>query len=67
MLQKTIILSLTVSFMFAVSGCKVIDEYAKSSRKYNSNRNYRKKAYRKPFVDRQTSKMVLDHCRSSRR
>lgn len=67
MFQKAILLIFTISVMFVVSGCEAIKEYHQASRKYNSRRNYRQKTYRKPFVGPQTSKMVLDHCRRSRR
>ena len=65
MFQKIILLMFVISIMSVTSGCKVIEEYAKASRKYNSNRTYRQNN-KKPYVDAATSKMILDHCRRSR-
>jgi uncharacterized protein YceK len=61
------ILSLCLFTMLAtMSGCKVIEEHERASRKYNSNRTYHRKNP-KPYVDRATTKMIMDHCRRSRR
>lgn len=65
MFKKTILLMFAVSTVFVISGCKVIEEYAKASRKYNSNKTYTRNN-QKPYVSPQMTKMILNDCRRSR-
>ena len=66
MFKKTILLIFVVFTACVVSGCKVLDEYAKSSRKYNSNRSsYSRKTYKKkPYASPKMRKMMTDYYHS---
>ena len=57
MFKKAIFLLSVISVLIGMTGCKHIDEYAKSSRKYNS----RRAAYRSNNKRSQTNKQMVKH------